>query len=109
MALCVTALMRQWRISVTYWYTCNKGWSSCHNLKLQNMNGCSTMGTAYDHYYNVVFFFIRHWISFSWRFWPSQRHPSILLYPEHRLSNLTKVLYDIVLPSILESSFWSVG
>ena len=34
-----------------------------------------------------IFFFIRHWTSFSWRFWPSQQHPSILLYPDHRLSN----------------------
>ena len=25
------------------------------------------------------FFFIRRWTSFSWRFWPSQRHPYILV------------------------------
>ena len=33
------------------------------------------------------FFFFRRWTSFKWRFWTSQRHPSTLLYPGHRLTN----------------------
>ena len=33
------------------------------------------------------FFFFRCWTSFNLRFWPSQRHPSTLLYPGHRLTN----------------------
>ena len=35
----------------------------------------------------LFFFFFRRWTSFNWRFWPSQRHPSTLLYPGHRLTN----------------------
>ena len=38
--------------------------------------------------YNILlFFFFRRWTSFNWRFWPSQRHPSTLLYLRHRLTN----------------------
>ena len=33
------------------------------------------------------YFFFRRWTSFNWRSWPSQRHPSTLLYPGHRLTN----------------------
>jgi len=32
----------------------------------------------------LFFFFIRHWTFFNWRFWPSQRYPSTLLYLGHR-------------------------
>ena len=32
-------------------------------------------------------FFFRRWTSCILRFWPSQRHPSTLLYPGHRLTN----------------------
>jgi len=32
-------------------------------------------------------FFFRRWTSLNWKFWPSQRRPSTLLYLGHRLSN----------------------
>ena len=46
-----------------------------------------TRGWHVFFFFFFFFFFFSRWTSFNWRFWSSQRHPSTLLYPGHRLTS----------------------
>ena len=64
----------------------------------------SSERNSYFFFFFFFFFFFRRWTSFNWRFWPSQRHPTTLLYPGHRLSNFFIFIWPrscMMLPSHL--------